>query len=175
MDFTAIQRALYTWFFDVTGFQVAWANQKRPQDDIVDGIGTLQITSITQEGSADEVRQREEAGDLYLDRVGSRLIVLNCQVATLNADFESHAMNVLGRAAASLRLDEHFAPLEEAGLSLVSIGALSDISAISGNQYQSRASFDVTFRAQSIARASVASGYFDKVQINNGADIGPPV
>jgi hypothetical protein len=178
IDWSTTQKAIYSWFFSATGFQTAWADQERPQDAIGDGFGTLRVQAFTPEAQPEKRTREGNDGDLYEDSIQTHLLTINCQVATASQDFEKHAMNVLAKAQAKLDLREYQEALSEAGLSVVSTGTLSNISAIAGAGFESRASMDVVFRVAAVTEAENASGYFNKIEMTaNGVlqpMIGPP-
>jgi hypothetical protein len=177
MNWAEIQQAIYTWANGSTDCATAWADQKRPQDDINSAMVTLRPMSVIDEGEA-EVRERETSGELYQDSFLSHLLTVNVQVATKSSAFASHAMNIAQRARNSLRLLDFSAGLDAAGLSVVQAGAVSNISAVAGPGFESRATFDVVFRVMSVTEAETSSGWFNQVQITGngvvGDWIGPP-
>jgi hypothetical protein len=178
IDWSTTQKAIYSWFFEATGIQTAWADQKRPQDEISDSFGTLRVQALTPEAQP-ETRVREGAdGDLYEDSVQTHLLTIGCQVATASQDFEKHATNIMAKAQAKLNLREFQDALSAAGLSVVATGTISNISAIAGAGFESRAAMDVVFRVAAVTEAENASGYFNKIEMTaNGVlqpMIGPP-
>lgn len=166
---TDVQQALYTWFATSTGLATSWAFQKRPQDNIASGFGTLTVLSVELPPSLeeDETRTRETAGELYADQVGTRYLTINCQVASAVQSFEGHAQNLLSRAQAALTLTEFNNSLGAAGVTFVRNGAITNISAIAGAGFESRASMDVVFSVQSLSIPEQTDGYFTHTILTN--------
>lgn len=175
-----VQQALYTWFASSTGLPTSWAFQKRPQDDVANGFGTLTVMSVDFVPSMDqdETRMREAAGELYADQVGLRYLEVNCQVASASQAFDGHAQNLLSRAQAALTLTEYANAFDAAGICVIGSSTITNISAVAGAGFESRASMDVTFCVQSIATPETTDGYFDHVVLvnedtDNEQEIGP--
>lgn len=178
VDFAAVQKALYTWFKNSTGLPVVWAFQKRPQKDREAGFGVLQILSVGMPPSleVDEERTIGTAAtipasiEISRSWVGTRRIVVNCQVVTNSQDFECSAFNALSSAQAQLRGS---VDLETGALTYVFESPITNLSAVAGEGYESRASMDVTFDVQSVFTEATPSGWFNQAVIN-GKQIGPP-
>jgi hypothetical protein len=173
-----VQKGIYSWFFAATGIQTYWADQKRPQSDVAYSFGVLRPQSLVDEAEP-ETREREEDEDIYLDSFSSEIFTVNCQVFGTSQAFGKQAMAIMSKAKRALDLQEHLDALTAAGLTVVSASSISNLSAVAGAGFESRASMDVAFRVASVTQAENPSGYFNKVRVTDtdgvvGEDIGPP-
>lgn len=172
VNFSEVQQALYTWLNSSTGLPTCWAFQERAQDNIATGFAVMTLLSVSMppDIEQDEQRSVETSGELYNEWVGTREIVLNVQVFSATQAFTGHATSLLSEAQATLRGHAGF---EAAGLTFLRESGITNISAVAGAGYESRASMDITFHVFSVFTSSQPSGWFNKAVIN-GKQIGPP-
>ncbi len=172
VNFAETQQALYTWLNTSTGLPTSWAFQERAQDNIAAGFAVMTLMSVSMppDIEQDEERTVEAAGELYNEWVGTREIILNVQVFSATQAFAGHAVNLLSGAQATLR---GWAGFEAAGLTFLRESGITNISAVAGAGYESRASMDITFHVFSVFTSVQPSGWFNQAVIN-GKQIGPP-
>lgn len=150
IEWEEVQGAILAWLVDSTGLAVAWAEQpKRTQS--ARPSATLKILSGPRVIHNDHTSKTWNATTSLIDKVASgiREFTVTAQVYTDDVKPNGHAMNYLARAQAALKMPEFLKALSAAGVAIVTHQGITNLSAIAGADWESRASMDVVFRVAS--------------------------
>lgn len=166
-----IQTALYNWLHESTCLPVVWAFQQSPQR--ARPFGVLQIISGPTQLGEDEVVYRDDDTNLFADSCGLRGLTVNAQIFSDSFKPGEQAQAYAAQAQSAIEHPRFSQPLADAGIGIISIGAITDLSAIEGARYESRVSFDLSIVIAATIADNISADWFNRA-IVNGTQIGPP-
>lgn len=139
------QAALTAWV-EASGLQVAWAKQEGNPPERRKPYCRLDLISLSVVGT-DEQGQifKESTQELTRTLQGTRELVVNVQVvANVKADLAESAWSWINELVSTLETDEVAQSFKDAGLSVSSVGSITDIGVLEQSHYIARTSFDLT-------------------------------
>lgn len=165
-----VEDALHAWLNGATGLTTIWSDQDAPQPAYP--YATLKIIAgPTKLSALDETRQSYDAGqaagaEVGLETGGPREITLSCQVFTRQSATtpSSHPRDLLTRAQASLGMASYLAALRTAGVAVVEVGPVQDVSLKVDDSWSARAVMSVRFRLAASVTERV--GYIATVDVD---------
>ena len=165
LAWATLEDAIYTWFVAASGLsRVYWAEQNVPQRDETFAVLKI-IAGPIQVGTADQVALTTNLAAPGAEVVhtvhGDREMTLNCQVVSRTITSANTARDYLSKAQTGLFLPTRRAALQTAGWAPIDAGAITDLTALMGPDFHSRASMDVRFRIRDTATES--TGYIATV------------
>lgn len=164
-----IEDAIFKWFIEGSGLPaVVWGNQDGPQP--VQPYGTLLIAGPRKVGGLDQqvdvTDLDQPAGEEVSQTLtGIREVTVSCQAFAAPTVGSTPARSYLSNALMSLELPTIRQRLINAGLSVIEANDITDVSALMGTRWQSRAAMDVRFHL--VDSAVEKTGYIAMVEVSN--------
>lgn len=166
-DRERFERAIVEWFGGATGVPLIWANQTIPQ--LAHAYATASIQAQSSIGGEDETRVAlaDPPGD-----PGEEIEILAAQLRRLTVSFNvfsnsnapsSDARAIMDKARAGLFLPSVARELQNAGIAVISDGAILNLDQLEADAWIGRAQMDVIFCAAFNARDRV--GYIETAEV----------
>jgi hypothetical protein len=181
VDWASIDDAVFCWAVEKLGMAGVWENQNIPQPDYP--YLSFLRGGETDDGGIDEIRQRTlDANGNEIPPGSSAVPVENEEITyqpitfpiTIQAhvNFESGATEPFGEAKRRLGILKRSVYqttttqlFSDAGLGVVSVEPVVDLSLVVNGEWLSRAALDVIFRTASIVSERV--GFIEKVELKS--------
>jgi len=150
IDWKTALDAIHEHFRSTMRIDVIWTSQPRMPQPLAP-LGTLQRQGPVKKLHTDSVVKTYDAA-INAKRVfvtGQREFRLQAQVYSDDISHEKHAISILTRALDAFEDPSRVRKLKEANVAVIQTADVLDLSAISGANWQSRASLEVVFRTTS--------------------------
>ncbi len=169
INFATIENTLVDWVRTSTGLTTLWNGQNRTQK--AKPFAELKRTAGPIKIGADELRRRMVDDELFTDVVGLRGLTYNLQVFSGSDAPGENAEHYLSIAQSAL---DHPAILEKflaAKINLTGSTSITDLDAIVGTGFDSRASMDVTLEVVSnlVPAADQPTNWIETATATGGA------
>lgn len=168
MNVTAIQNVLHAWLAAATGLPCLWEKQnglaQRPASYCTLDLGGLLLVGghvAAQDFSAE--RPAGEEVEVSTGSNGEWTLRAQTFVDLSEGQTGDAAVSLLGGALARLRLPSVRVALEGAGIGVISVGAVQNLTGLAGVRWQGRATAEV--RLSVVESVSERTGYIETAEV----------